>query len=107
VSTVYSTRFGSKHDLIIGDPLSYTVPAGKIAVLRDIDAYNGVITGNTVYLELVGAPNVIIWQDSWGNNETGWRDWRGRQVFYAGDEFSVYSTDLLDATMSGYLLDAP
>jgi len=106
-AAVYSKRFGIAHDLMIGAELTYTVPVGFVAVLRDIDAYSGILTGNTLLGYLAATPDVVFFQASWGINETGWRSWRGRQVFYAGDTFGLSSNQFVDGAMSGYLLSAP
>ena len=102
---VYSVRVGAAHDAQFGAPLTYTVPLGKRLILRDLDYYSGVINGNFVLALFAGSPDVVFFQASWAINESGWRPWRGRQVFYAGDQFYTYGDHPVDVIASGYLLD--
>lgn len=101
---IYSIRLGAKHDVDISNPLSYVVPAGHVVVVRCIDAFSAVLTGNELFVELHAVPAVVFFQASWAINETGWRNWRGRQVFEAADELLAFSNDALDVYISGYLL---
>jgi hypothetical protein len=100
---VYSTVFYSAH----AAPLSftYTVPAGQVAIVRDIDALFEGNPGNTalsvydpgtlgtVYYHLQTNPNEYV-------------QWRGRQVFLAGQRFTVASAgpNAVGCRVSGYLL---
>lgn len=102
---VYSTRFLAQHDINVATPAQYTVPVGKLAILRDIDSYHGGLVGNILYATLASSPAVVFFQASWAINEQGWRPWRGRQVFYAGDTISLFSNHNLDVYASGYLFD--
>lgn len=106
-STIYSTRFGAKHDMSISDPLIFTVPAGFRAVIRDIDVYYGGLTGNTFIALLDETPQVVFWQDSVAIGESGWRSWRGRQVLLEGESCTLSADDVCDVMVSGYLLVEP
>ncbi len=100
---VYSTRLLGAVGLV--GTLSYTVPAGFVAVIRDLDAYNG--GGITVTnITLHGSGGQTIWQD---DSTTLSRNsaWRGRQVIFAGETFDVHTTGAWDVTVSGYLLSTP
>lgn len=82
------------------------MPAGKVLVVRDMDAYLGSsLSARQIYA--VGSAGQVFWQASLAANESGWRSWRGRQVLYAGESLEMFATDVWDLTASGYLLDAP
>lgn len=103
---VYSTRFLAVHDQAGGVPAVYSVPAGKLAVIRDMDVYFGAsLAARQVYAE--GSAGQVFWQDSVGSTLAGWRSWRGRQVLYPGENFIMFGTDTFDLTASGYLLNLP
>lgn len=104
MATVYSVRLLAQHDVGIANPAQYTVPVGKLAIVRDIDAYNGDVVGDTMYAVVALSPQVVFFQASWGVGERGWRSWRGRQVLYAGDTLSVFADRVIDVVASGYLL---
>ncbi len=103
---VYSTRFLAYHDFSISAPATYTVPTGFVLVLRDIDLYNGDVLGNTAFVQFSSTPAVVFFQASWGVNELGWRPWRGRQIFYAGESFTAVANRACDILASGYLLSS-
>lgn len=100
----YSTRFLAQSAAAPGT-YSYTVPAGYVAVLRDVDAFaNDNVSGNVLYFTI---NNVAI---------AGWVEsalplqsfaWRGRQVARAGEIIAVTVLGHLPHfMMSGYLLNA-
>jgi hypothetical protein len=103
--SVYSTLFLAAHDQPAVVPATYTVPAGKLAVVRDLDAYLGTsLSARQIYA--LGSAGQVFWQASLAINESGWRSWRGRQVIPEGQSFYLFATDVWDLTASGYLLDA-
>jgi hypothetical protein len=82
------------------------VPAGFVAVVRCMDAYYGLaLSDRKVYAE--GHVGQVFWQESVGPNLAGWRQWTGREVFYAGETFRMFGDDVVDMTASGYLLELP
>lgn len=105
---VYSTRFIQAHGLT--STASYTVPAGFIAVVRDVDTWISTPIGlNALFLH--GALGQAIWQTSATIGESQYGSWRGRQVFEPGElvevEADVGALDAYDVTVSGYLLTLP
>ena len=106
MATVFSTRFIAVHDQPVAIPATYLVPAGFVAVVRDVDAYFGSsLSVKTVFAR--GSAAQIFWQETVGANLAGWRQWEGRQVIYAGETLSLFADELVDLTASGYLLTLP
>jgi hypothetical protein len=106
---VYSVRFLSRRNLTGG--ATYLVPAGMVAVVRDIDAFDGSLTGDNV-LQVSGASGstfafwrspVAIGAANAGNAYA----WRGRQILNAGEELQLNADSGLDVAVSGYLLTIP
>lgn len=105
MAAVYSTRFlqvlGHNGDA------SYQVPPGKLAIVRDVDAF--VAPDNApgaVYLW--GALGQTIWLANWsGLADDLTQQWRGRQVYLAGENVWIHTTAPADVTVSGYLLTTP
>lgn len=85
---------------------SYLVPAGFVAVVRDVDCfYSG---GIGSYTQLENPANGIFVFFSFPASVDGaLQSWRGRQVFLPGEAFALASTDGVDIQVSGYLLAAP
>lgn len=104
-SQVYSTRLLATHDQPAITPAVYTVPVGKLLIVRDIDVYFGSALG-TREVYAFGSAGQVFWHESVGPTLNGSRQWTGRQVFYAGENFSLSATDVFDLAASGYLLDA-
>ena len=106
MAVVYSVKFLAYKGLF--GELVYTVPVGKVAILRDVDVYGGgVITFSQLFLEDSDTGGAITqWVSSEGNAFAG--IWRGRQVFAAGEGFKFRSPlTEWDVRASGYLLNAP
>jgi hypothetical protein len=100
---IFSTRFLAQHDLAVGLTATYTVPVGFVAVVRDIDVYNGTAEAGTV--NALGSASQVFWSESWSIVNAGWRMWRGRSVLYAGEVLTLESdVSVIDVTASGYLL---
>ena len=103
---LYSTRFLAAHDQAGSDPVVYVVPAGKLAIVRDVDCYAGTtLLGVTFFAR--GSAGQVFWSDSSPAAGAGWKQWQGRQVLYAGESLSLEGDDTCDLAASGYLLDAP
>lgn len=101
----YSTRFLLYSGSAAGTVASFTVPAGYVAVLRDIDllATSAALTGAIV--QAGTAYPGILWTGP--TAATTSRAWRGRQVFYAGEVIRCYVFDgSWDVLASGYLLSS-
>lgn len=106
MARIYSVRFFAVHDQPAIAPLTYTVPAGRLAVVRDIDVYCGDPLGGEEFFAR-GSVSEVFWQASLGLGETGWRNWRGRQVIYEGESWDIFGTKIFDVAASGYLLTMP
>lgn len=102
-SRVYSTRFLGVAGL--NGTTAYVVPVGLVAVVRDIDAYANVSVASRE-LHIIGAAGQTIWWADWNTGDQVARQWRGRQVLEAGESLTVTTSDLIDVTISGYLLEA-
>jgi len=102
---VFSTRFLAVHDQPALIKAEYVVPSSFLAVLRCIDVfYGGSLSAQTVLA--YGSAGQVLWQETWAINLGGWRGWRGREVYYAGETIAIGGTDVMDFTASGYLLTA-
>ncbi len=106
MASIYSVRF---LQAVAGSgPYTYTVPAGKVAIARDLDAYGNVIGASSIFLE--GALGQAIWYAAWNPTDDKAQSWRGRQVYESGDVIKVQCNpaplDGIDFTLSGYLLVA-
>jgi hypothetical protein len=101
-SRVYSTRF------ILIDSLNgstaYVVPAGKRAVVREMDAIARSAGGANVYLYVAG---VAIVNDNIPGTGTGYTQWRGEVVARAGETIQVTTTLSCNVYCGGFLLDDP
>lgn len=104
---IYSTQFVAALVDGAGGATIYTVPAGKVAVIRDITLRED--TGDTATL-IIGVTKpgpVTPYIQGWGDVGGGLTvTWQGRHVAVAGDQLWLYSTvgNVL-VLISGYLLD--
>lgn len=101
---VYRTRFLAWH--AEESPPSYEVPAGYVAIVRDLDVYSG---GGAIINWQLAVNDLAVFAAGQFTIEalgqTG--QWRGRQVVHAG-EFLAFSSDgSTDGMCSGYLLSLP
>lgn len=105
-AAVYSTRFLAGQ-ISSTSTLTYTVPDGYRAILRDLDVTGPV--GEQVVLVNVTADAAIFFSAIQSSGTVGWLSWRGRQVCEPGDEIQLYAeqTTSASATLSGYLLTLP
>ncbi|MDA4132682.1 MAG: hypothetical protein OK454_06105 [Thaumarchaeota archaeon] len=103
MATVYSTSFCEAHS---SSGLTFEVPAGFRAVVRDADCFyaggagqsaqlQGPAGGIFAYFPFVAEINGVL------------VSWRGRQVFDAGDVVTFATTSPMDIKVSGYLLQLP
>ncbi len=82
----------------------WTVPAGKVHVIRDIDGWTESSVGDTWYIGLSGN-RVITLPAPTGSAAALWR---GRQVFNAGETIQLFqSHGASHLAVSGYELDVP
>ena len=108
MARVYSTRFVSGQGL---EGLhGYEVPAGFLAVVRDISWYIGLPTSEASLLAGIAQPPVYVALTS--GSETDFLptsgQWTGRQVANAGDVIYVnVQGGNADVSISGYLLSLP
>lgn len=104
MAAVYSARLVAIEGLN-GDFL-YSVPAGQIAIVRDVCFYS---SGGTDFRIIGDAGQTFVY---WGGPDAvppakeGWH-WEGRQVIEAGGTFVVRTVAPGDVTVSGYLLYLP
>jgi hypothetical protein len=101
---VYSTQFLAIQGL--DGTVYYDCPLDRVLVLRDLDAYaNVTVASRELYLR--GSAGQTIYHDAWGEESQHSSSWRGRQVISPGQQFSVFTSDLIDVSVSGYLLTLP
>lgn len=101
--SLYSTRFILRTSAT--GPQSYPVPAGMLAVVRDMDVTLEPTGGANVLLFIAGA---LIFIAQFGL-EPQFTDvqWRGRAVAYPGELVELDTTDTGSGHVGGYLLTAP
>lgn len=103
--SVYSTLFYGALASSAGTTVAYTVPVGKVAILRDADIV-AAGAGAGVFLQEGTTPVTFYFTGA----PTGfqWYEWRGRQVFDAGMTIVVgrFDAQTYGVRLSGYLLDA-
>lgn len=104
IAGVYSERFIAVAGL--DGATSYTVPAGVVCVLRCIDAYANV-TAAARELHVIGSAGQTIWWAAWDTLDQSAKQWQGRQVLHSGEALTITSSDLIDVSASGYLLQLP
>lgn len=109
MASVYSTLFLSGNTT--GGAPVYTVPAGFVAILRDVDVYNNSLVFAELFLEDSEFGNTIWRVDNNAfipGSSIGSSQWRGRQVFTEGNGFLFNaSSGTWDVRASGYLLTLP
>ena len=101
---VYSVRFLAGVSSIGSiDIPTYTVPAGHVAVVRDIDLVLGTSGSAPIFTGANG--NWLVRWVAGAANEV--KSWRGRQVYEAGEQFAMYMDhQVTHYQVSGYLLTA-
>ena len=109
MAQVYSTLFVAQPSTVSTPP--YTVAAGNVAILRNIDGVWG-ITADAPEFSLyvttaAGTQRVVVVQAPIPSLSATWLSWAGRIVLPAGASFHVTTTDTGDFLASGYLLTTP
>lgn len=85
--------------------LSYTVPAGFIFVIRDVEANNQAAGENNCYIQITSTPGVGLLAINNPIEPAKSTQWQGRTVLNPGDVLAVgASSASLYVTISGYLL---
>lgn len=109
MSSVYSTQIAASRTDGTSSLALYTVPAGYVAVLRDValTATSTTDLGPVTLYIVTGTQSVTVFGlASLGGRET--HQWTGRQVLNAGDVLRATAGGALtDWLVSGYLLSAP
>jgi hypothetical protein len=98
----YSTRFIAFS--ASETPPGYTVPAGFVVVLRDLDLVSGGGSIINWQMQIAGGAKLAAGQftvESLPQHQF----WRGRQVLNAGETVFVSADGSLDGAVSGYLLN--
>lgn len=112
MANVYSTLFYRNGSLTAGSVIAYTVPAGFVAVVRDIDLFlnqpwdSQLLSGILVSTRFpTTALFGVLSPKARGNQPY---HWEGRQVLNPGDELTLNVYDSgWEATISGFLLALP
>jgi hypothetical protein len=103
VAALYSTLFAAAVITTTGPHVLFTVPAGYVAVLRDVGFLN--TSGVTGPIYLYDSSVSTAWWASPSVANFGSVEWQGRQVFPAGSEISVQLGNApWVVRASGYLL---
>jgi hypothetical protein len=96
----------------LGSTVTYTVPAGKILVLEDVNVFSAVPTDPTAYFTMTSNGQFIFHDIAFGpvpGNTNGVRTWvGGRATRLYGDPGSVVqgsASGIWHIVCSGYLLD--
>lgn len=102
---VYSTMFFAAQLTAATNLTAYTVPAGKVAVVRDFDCLVQAAGANGC--GPVDGTRSLAWAFILNAGALTGGQWRGRQVFVAGEQFGWLITGgNWNVRCSGYLLDA-
>jgi hypothetical protein len=106
MSQVYSTRFMSEANFF--GLKTFTVPAGKTCVLRDVDCYiDGGLGPDGVTLRVLGVSGESLWYQLADPFTKIYGSWRGRQVFFETETWAISTNAGCDFAASGYLLSLP
>jgi hypothetical protein len=102
-SAVYSTLFLSTAGLTSGT-VSYTVPSGRLAILRDVDVVS--LSAGAAFCIVFGPAGQRLWiATPVAATPAGWFGWRGRQIYGAGSTIQIEGGGVSwDVMASGYLL---
>lgn len=101
---VYSYRFINVAGFL--GHAAFEVPAGYVAVVRDIDACDFTPGGATIEAGI--GDGAVFWIYTWPPETVGgWQGWRGRVVLQPGEQLVLNSSAELDMVASGYLLSLP
>jgi len=101
---IYSTRFLAEAGFT--GSAAFLVPAGYVAVVRDIDSVVYTGAGATIQAGIGGS--AVFWAVTEGVVAvTATNSWRGRVVLNAGEQLVVSTDAAVDFVASGYLLTSP
>lgn len=103
---VYSTQFLA--DYPWGSDVSFTVPAGYIAIVRSIDLFQGGGSGGHELQVYLGYSSAVVFNVPSSAAGASYH-WEGRQVLEQGDELIATNPSAGPASVlaSGYLLTTP
>jgi hypothetical protein len=111
---VYSTQFVDLPAFSGGPFPAYAVPAGKLAVVKDMRIVFGEVTISGVDAWFQDNALTKLWRYAWfvslgsPTNHGGTSAWWGMAVLNAGDVLQVQTAaGTVDFSASGYLLDLP
>lgn len=112
MAAVYSTLFLNQAG--VAGSITYDVPAGFIAVVRDCDIYGNNSDPETAFFLKDADSGATFFQWQITVEELGSPthvEWRGRQVFSSGATLEASVSSLvsaaIDVRVCGYLLTAP
>jgi len=106
VAALYSVLFAQIASLVGASLDLYTVPAGNVAVVRDISARNTNTTSDTLFVLDTLLPVTFATFAPASTTLVG--QWQGREVFPAGHTLALASTGgIWQVRVSGYLLTMP
>ena len=101
---VYSVRFAG--GALVEASIAYTVPEGKVAVLRTVDFVSLVSGTQLVAIGTIPAGGSEYFWHAANLGEEQTDAWRGNQVFNAGDQIVFDTTGTVVFQASGFLLSA-
>jgi hypothetical protein len=106
--TIYSTRFAEGVMTSTGPQLVYTVPLGRVAVLRCVDGFGSGLGSSALSIGLNGNPPCILLGGTTITDPEGGVHWDGYQVLNQADTLELYSNFVGQRfILSGYLLLLP
>jgi hypothetical protein len=107
--SVYSTRFVAS--LLTTTAVTYyTVPAGKVAVVRTMSiGWSSLARLAGTFSVLLGTSNSLIWRMNYSASTVGSDKWEGNMVLPAGEILRALTTTpgTFYLTVSGFLLSVP
>jgi hypothetical protein len=84
---------------------SFSVAAGIVCVVRDIDLTQAALTG-PFFFSIYASGGVVFYLKLFGAGGLAHDQWQGRQVIPGPDTVNVVTTGSLHVSVSGYLLSA-
>ena len=101
---VYSHRFLDEAGFT--GSAAFLVPAGFVAVVRDLDCWVGAGAGGSIEMGIGGSAVFFGYTFSVVTVQAT-ATWRGRQVLNSGEQLLVATDAPADFAVSGYLLSLP
>jgi hypothetical protein len=102
---VYSIEVASVVLASTGAHTLYTVPTGKVLILRDVRVWSGAGSANAIALWATGTVTVAFF--GWSLGSGTWGSWEGRVVLPASRQLRInIGGQPVHCQASGYLLDA-